>query len=186
MAGYHYLLFIGLCAVDYASRGEMLYSIPGPKRNCTSDSCSQRRKLFVPIIASQGGSQQKPLINTNETKYNWFSLLTVVRSAFPVLFFEELHIYWAEWEDFTKTYCKLLSENLINVFGMQSSSVVFCSTQWMKLALYRSPQGLANTSLPRSNAESPCSFCFKYFSVSIVKSVLLRFLSSNRKLLGYK
>lgn len=83
----------------------------------------------MPIIASQGGSQQKPLINTNETKYNWFSLLTVVRSAFPVLFFEELHIYWAEWEDFTKTYCKLLSENLINVFGMQSSSVVFCSTQ---------------------------------------------------------
>lgn len=71
----------------------MLYSIPGPKRNCTSDSCSQRRKLFVPIIASQGGSQLKPLINTNETKYNWFSLLTVVRSAFPVLFFEELHIY---------------------------------------------------------------------------------------------
>lgn len=64
----------------------MLYSIPGPKRNYSSDSCSQRRKLFVPVIASQEGSQLKPLINTNETKYNWFILLTILRSAFPVPF----------------------------------------------------------------------------------------------------
>lgn len=97
MASYHYPLFIGLHTEENVLRGEMLYSIPGPKRNYTSDSCSQRRKLFVPIIASQEGSQLKPLINTNKTKYNWFILLTVVRSAFPVLFFEELHIYQAEW-----------------------------------------------------------------------------------------
>lgn len=64
----------------------MLYSIPSHKRNYTSDSCSKRRKLFVPVIASQEGSQLKPLINTNETKYNWFILLTIVRSAFPVPF----------------------------------------------------------------------------------------------------